>query len=69
VSEWGRQRNKGDEAAETVQKGEMPPWFYTMLHPMAELTPAERLTLIEGLAATFGEREGGPEHEGEGQDD
>jgi mono/diheme cytochrome c family protein len=67
VSEWGRQRNKGDEAAETLQKGEMPPWFYTVMHPTAELTPAERQALIDGLAATFGEREGGPEHESEGQ--
>ncbi len=28
VSEWGRPKNKADEAAETVQKGTMPPWFY-----------------------------------------
>jgi mono/diheme cytochrome c family protein len=69
ISEWGRQRNKGDEAAETVQKGEMPPWFYAMVHPTAQLTDGERQALIDGLVATFGERERGPGGEREGSDD
>jgi mono/diheme cytochrome c family protein len=54
ISEWGRPKNKGDEAAKEVRKGEMPPWFYTPLHPQANLTPAERQRLIAGLVATFG---------------
>jgi mono/diheme cytochrome c family protein len=54
VSEWGRPENKGDEAAETVQKNEMPPWFYLPPHPTANLTTAERQQLIAGLTATFG---------------
>jgi mono/diheme cytochrome c family protein len=59
VSEWGRPRNKGDEAAKTVRKGEMPPWFYLPIHPTAQLTAAERQALIAGLSATFGAEEGG----------
>ena len=54
VSEWGRPDNEGDDAAETVQNGEMPPWFYLPLHPEANLSPAERQQLINGLLATFG---------------
>ncbi|NTU86352.1 MAG: heme-binding domain-containing protein [Chloroflexales bacterium] len=63
ISEWGRPQNKGDEAVETVQEGEMPPWFYLPLHPTAKLTPAEQQQLIVGLTATFG-REGGGEPRG-----
>ncbi|ABQ89029.1 heme-binding domain-containing protein [Roseiflexus sp. RS-1] len=54
VSEWGRPDNEGDDAAKTVQNGEMPPWFYLPLHPEASLSPAERQQLINGLLATFG---------------
>lgn len=54
VSEWGRRKNKGDEAAETVQNGEMPLWFYLPLHSEAKLTPAEEQQFIAGLKATFG---------------
>ncbi len=59
VSEWGRpEKNEGDEAAETVQKGEMPLWFYLPLHPEANLSPLERQQLIDGLLATFGSEHG-----------
>jgi mono/diheme cytochrome c family protein len=58
VSEWGRRRNKGDEAAETIQRGSMPPWFYTPQHPTARLSAAERQQFIAGLVATFGSRGG-----------
>ena len=57
VSEWGREEdNEGDEAAEELREGEMPPWFYLPLHAEAQLTDAERDALIAGLEATF------PEH-------
>lgn len=49
----GPSENKADEAAETVQKGTMPPWFYIALHPSAKLSPSERQELITGLIATF----------------
>ncbi len=41
------------EAAETVQKGEMPPFDYRLAHPEARLTPAEQRDLIAGLKRTF----------------
>lgn len=57
VSDWGRSgKNKGDEAAEQLREGEMPPWFYLPLHAQARLTPEERKQLVAGLIATFGEQ-------------
>jgi mono/diheme cytochrome c family protein len=60
VSEWGREKNHGDEAAEKVREGEMPPWFYLPLHAEAQLSDAEQADLVAGLVATFGEEEGDP---------
>jgi len=55
VSEWGRPKNEGDEAAEMVREGEMPPWFYLPAHPEARLSAGERDELLAGLVATFGD--------------
>ena len=54
ASEMARPENKADEAAEYVQKGEMPIANYTWLHPEARLSAADKETLINGLLATFG---------------
>jgi mono/diheme cytochrome c family protein len=54
VSEWGRSENKGDDAAETVQKGTMPPAIYLLTHSAARLSPTEKQALLQGLLATFG---------------
>ncbi|NOZ72049.1 MAG: heme-binding domain-containing protein [Chloroflexi bacterium] len=55
VSEWDRGgQNEANEAAETVQEGEMPPKDYLLLHPEARLSAAEKEALIRGLQATFG---------------
>ncbi len=62
ASEWGRAENHGDEAAERVRDGEMPPWFYLPARSEARLSDAEREALIAGLVATFGE-EGHHEHD------
>lgn len=69
ISEWGRAENKGDESAETVQKGEMPLWFYVPIHPEANLTAAEKEQFIQGLIATFGEKQEGPEGGGNESDE
>lgn len=70
ISVWGsQQRNEGDDAAEQVQEGEMPPWFYLPLHAEAQFTPAEREQLIAGLSATFGGSPGEGEQQGEDDDD
>ena len=57
VSEWDRDENHGDEAAERVREAEMPPWFYLPVHPEAQLSERERQQLIAGLAATFPKEE------------
>jgi mono/diheme cytochrome c family protein len=57
-SEWDRPQKEARESAKTVRKGEMPPWFYVLLHPDARLTPAETQTLIAGLEATLGTKGG-----------
>lgn len=45
---------EGDEMAEQIQRGEMPPAKYLILHPDANLSAAEKQQLIAGLRATFG---------------
>jgi hypothetical protein len=56
-SEWPPQnQRRARRAAETVQRGSMPPPYYTWfgLHSKAKLSPAQRTELINGLEATFG---------------
>jgi len=43
-----------NESIEVIRKGEMPPIYYTVLHPEAKLTPTEKESLITGLRATLG---------------
>lgn len=70
-SEWDRPQKEAHEAAEQVQKGKMPLWFYVPLHPQANLSANEKQTLIQGLQASTGnykqrergEREEAEEHE------
>lgn len=58
VSMWGHQRkNEGDEAAEELREGEMPPLVYLIAHPEARLSETEKKHLIEGLVRTFGKEE------------
>ncbi|HET8738560.1 MAG TPA: heme-binding domain-containing protein [Acidimicrobiia bacterium] len=53
-SEWNLSQ-EGDESAETVREGSMPPSQYLLTHPEARLTDAELAALEAGLVATFGE--------------
>jgi Haem-binding domain len=55
-SEWDRAQEGAREAAESVQKGSMPPRFYVPLHPEAQLSVTERQMLISGLSASSGGR-------------
>jgi len=58
ISMWGIQKkNKGDEAAEEVEEGDMPLSSYLLAHPEAKLTKTEKEQLIQGLKNTFGEEE------------
>ena len=66
ISMWGTQKkNKGDEAAEEVEEGEMPLASYLLAHPEARLSKEEKRALIEGLKKTFGEEK---HHEEEDED-
>lgn len=38
-----------DEIEEAIQEGEMPPWYYRLIHAEAQLTDAQKLQLIFGL--------------------
>lgn len=53
-SEWQRRYEEAGESAETVLEGEMPPWYYEVLHPPAKLTAEEKDELVRGLTATLG---------------
>jgi hypothetical protein len=53
-SDWSRPYEEASESAQTVIEGEMPPWFYVLLHPPAKLSAEEKNELIAGLEATFG---------------
>ncbi len=54
VSMWGVQkRNKGKDAAEEVEEGDMPPVIYTIMHKEARLSKEEKEMLIKGLKKTF----------------
>ncbi len=47
----GREGGRG--AGRTIQNGSMPPWYYIILHPDAQLTDAEKQQLIQGLSASL----------------
>lgn len=53
-SEWDRRQEGGREASETVRKGSMPPNYYVLVHPDAQLSLTERQMLMSGLAALSG---------------
>ena len=56
VSNWGLQKkNKGDDAAEEVEEGNMPMKPYLLLHSEANLSDSDKENLIDGLKKTFGE--------------
>ena len=70
-SEWGPE-SEGDESAETVVEGSMPPDTYSFLHPEARLSDQELESLVAGLAATFGSDEddsGDEDNSGSGSDE
>ena len=57
-SEWPRRQKEARESADTVRKGEMPPWVYALPGTAAALTPREKQMLAAGLAATLGDKTG-----------
>ncbi len=52
-SNWtGRVREVG-EVSRTIDRGDMPPWYYVVLHPSAGLSSQEKAQLIQGLNVTL----------------
>ena len=49
-SAWGQGEQETEEVGETITEGEMPPFYYVILHPTASLSGAEKSALIDGLA-------------------
>lgn len=54
-SQWDRlldtrRARKLKEMREEIESGEMPPWYYTPLHPEAQLSPPAKRQLLDELA-------------------
>lgn len=61
-SEWGSgEQEELEEVAEVIDEGEMPPWYYSMMHSDAQLSDAEKENLIAGFLATFAQSGGAAE--------
>lgn len=54
-SEWngGRRRNIAGEAARTIERGSMPPVYYTWIHAASQLTGEQKTALADGLRASL----------------
>jgi mono/diheme cytochrome c family protein len=52
-SDWGGGGRELDEITEVINEGEMPPWYYKLMHSNAKLSDTEKQDLITGLMATF----------------
>jgi len=63
VSEWGTamQGEHAEHVAEQVQRGEMPPASYLLMHPEARLDVAAVQAFVKGANDTFGLQETGGE--------
>lgn len=52
-SEWDKAQPPVSEVVAAIQGGGMPPIQYTLIHPAARLTDAQRAALIRGIEATY----------------
>jgi hypothetical protein len=60
TSQFEREGGSGvGEVREAIESGEMPMSIYTMMHPTANLTAAEKQALITGLEATVSATQAG----------
>ena len=48
---WDPEDNEGDDAADTIEDGEMPPRQYLLAHPDARLSDDEKRRLVAALNA------------------
>jgi hypothetical protein len=56
-TEWDHRQKHAKDVAAEVKQGDMPPWFYLPMHPLARLTEAEKQALIDGAEKTLGPQE------------
>ena len=63
-SEWNKPQKHAGHAAEEIQKGDMPLWFYLPMHPEAKLTVAEQTDLMAGFAKMPGFEDTGADSPG-----
>lgn len=52
---WDGDGGDADDAAEAIEDGSMPPDRYTLLHPSARLSAAEKAELVDALRVLAGE--------------
>jgi hypothetical protein len=52
-SEWHTTQRGAREASRIIQRGEMPQWYYVLLHPAAKLSPQDSQVLSKGLGASL----------------
>lgn len=52
-SEWGG-KQETDEIVESMEDGDMPPGYYTLMHRSARLSAADEQALVDGFVAMFG---------------
>ncbi len=52
-SEWDRAQKEARDQAKKVRTRDMPPWYYSVVHPLSRLSDAEREALARGLEATL----------------
>ncbi|TFH34091.1 MAG: cytochrome C [Anaerolineales bacterium] len=52
-SEWDSPQRESRNASRLVQAGEMPPWYYALIHANARLSSADKTALEAGLKATL----------------
>ncbi len=48
-SEWNGSSRGAREAVREIQRGQMPQWYYVLIHPSAKLSTNQAQLLIQGL--------------------
>ena len=62
-SEWNKPQKHAGHAAEEIQKGDMPLWFYLPMHPAARLSDSEKAALVAGFQKMPGFEDKGDDDE------
>lgn len=52
ASDPGTEKNKLEQIASRIERGDMAPWYYRLMHPRARLTPLQRETIMSWISQT-----------------